>query len=80
MEFGYIQHALPHGELKDSGTECLNLNITVPKGKYSGLPVYVFIHGGGYFLGAGSWPHFDSNRLVALSEQHGQPVIGISIK
>lgn len=80
MEHTFIQHALPHEELKDSPTECLNLNITVPKGQGSGLPVIVFVHGGGYYLGAGSWPQFDMRRLVALSTRCGKPVIGVTIK
>lgn len=80
MEHAIIQHTLPHWEMKDSGTECLNLNITVPKGQSSGLPVLVFIHGGGYFMGAGSWPQFDMQRIVALSIQSGKPIIGVTIK
>lgn len=80
MEHAIIQHTLPHGELNDSATECLNLNITVPKGQSSGLPVLVFIHGGGYFMGAGSWPQFDMQRLVALSVKCGKPIIGVTIK
>ncbi|KAK2601418.1 hypothetical protein N8I77_010868 [Diaporthe amygdali] len=79
MEHTFIQHALPHEELKDSPTECLNLNITVPKGQKKGLPVIVFVHGGGYYLGAGSWPQFDMRRLVALSTRCGKPVIGVTI-
>lgn len=80
MEHAIIQHPLPHEEPQDSATECLNLNITVPKGQLSGLPVVVFIHGGGYFMGAGSWPQFDMQRIVALSIKCGQPIIGVTIK
>lgn len=80
IEHTIIQHTLPHRELKDSTTECLNLNITVPKGQSSGLPVLVFIHGGGYAMGAGSWPQYDMQRVVALSVQFGKPIIGVTIK
>lgn len=80
IEHTIIQHALPHGDMKDSATECLNLNVTVPKTQSSGLPVVVFIHGGGYFMGAGSWPQYDMQRLVALSVHHGKPIIGVTIK
>lgn len=80
MEHTIIQHALPHGELKDSATDCLNLNITIPKTSSSGLPVAVFVHGGGYVIGAGSWPQFDMQRLVEISLRDGKPIIGVTIK
>jgi len=36
------------------GEDCLNLNVWTPDPAASGLPVMVWIHGGGYMTGAGS--------------------------
>lgn len=64
-----------------SGLESLNLNITVPDVKVQKpLPVMVFIHGGGYLMGANFWPQYDMARLVKLSVETGSPVIGVNIK
>jgi carboxylesterase type B len=86
MEFGFIQNSLPIPELKTSGTECLHLNITVPllegvpPGKETKLPVFVFVHGGGYSIGSNSWPQYDQSRIVKLSNELGMPVLGVGIK
>jgi len=66
-----------------SGTECLNLNITVPNVDTSSgkkLPVMVFIHGGGFMMGANYWPQYDPSRLVKLSLEMRMPVIIVNIK
>lgn len=64
-----------------SGSDCLNLNITVPDIKKDRpLPVMVFIHGGGYLMGANWWPQYDPTRLVRLSMENGMPVIAINFK
>jgi carboxylesterase type B len=64
-----------------SGTECLNLNITVPSKKLVKLiPVLVFIHGGGLVMGANYWPHYDSRRLVELACEAGMPVVVVGMK
>lgn len=66
-----------------SGTECLNLNITVPDVDIStvkNLPVMVFVHGGGFIMGANYWPQYDPSRLVELSTLMSLPVIAVSIK
>jgi carboxylesterase type B len=66
-----------------SGTECLNLNITVPDIEGNAgrkLPIMVFIHGGGFIMGANYWPQYDPSRLVKLSAEMGHPVIAINIK
>ncbi|KAF2144753.1 uncharacterized protein K452DRAFT_285078 [Aplosporella prunicola CBS 121167] len=64
----------------------LNLNITVPALALEGqgstrrpLPVIVFVHGGGFFIGANSWPQYDFGRLVRLAAEKGKPVIGVGI-
>jgi carboxylesterase type B len=66
-----------------SGIECLNLNITVPDIEIKSgrkLPVMVFIHGGGFIMGANYWPQYDPSRLVKLSAKIGLPVMVVSIK
>lgn len=64
-----------------SGTECLNLNITVPSGDFKDpLPVMVFIHGGGFIMGSNHWPQYDPARLVKLSSSWNMPVITVNIK
>jgi carboxylesterase type B len=63
-----------------SGTECLNLNITVPNQTARDLPVMVFVHGGGYLMGGSHWPQYDPSRLVKMSEKLGMPVVVVNIK
>jgi len=68
-----------------SDLEGLNLNITVPE--TSGrlpessdkLPVFVFIHGGGFASGANWWPQYDNAALVELSTRQKSPIIAINI-
>jgi len=84
-EFGFIQHALPVPEVPGhSDTDGLNLNITLPLGKdgitYTNLPVYVFIHGGGFAVGSSWYPHYDPASLVQISVEKGKPIIGVTIK
>ncbi|KAF9890585.1 hypothetical protein FE257_005716 [Aspergillus nanangensis] len=81
LEFSVMQHGLPRSHLAQSDTDCLNLNITTPHGadNSSALPVFVFIHGGGFQIGANSWPQFNLGRFVKLSMQTGTPVIGVTI-
>ncbi|KAJ6040854.1 uncharacterized protein N7446_003830 [Penicillium canescens] len=59
-EFQLIQKALPYSPVTQSDTECLNLNITAPKGTSptSNLPVIAYLHGGGFVIGANFWPHY----------------------
>jgi carboxylesterase type B len=58
------------------------LNITVPTNIPQGekLPVLVFLHGGGFSIGGNSWPQYDMGRLVQLSAEVNQAIIGITIK
>jgi len=80
-EFSFIQHTLPKPVEKHSELECLNLNITVPCDVTSQkLPVFIWQHGGGFVLGANSWPHYDHAKVVKLANENGVPVIGIGIK
>ncbi|KAI2477097.1 PnbA Carboxylesterase type B [Pyrenophora tritici-repentis] len=66
--------------------ECLNLNVTVPRSTMNtgkrdtrGLPVFVWVHGGGLAMGSNSWPQYDLKRFVERSIEIGKPVIGVSI-
>ncbi|KAH7336031.1 carboxylesterase-like protein [Rhexocercosporidium sp. MPI-PUGE-AT-0058] len=85
MEFGFIQKSLPMPEMRMSELEGLNLNISVPliQGKIPSpeqmLPVFMFVHGGGYALGSNAWPQYDQARIVRLSTKMGKPVIGVGI-
>jgi carboxylesterase type B len=83
MEFSFIQHRLPVPELTQSDLEALNLVITVPTGMEktdSSLPVFVYLHGGGFALGGNGWPQYNQARLVKLSVEQGTPAIGVGIK
>ena len=86
-EFSFIQKSLPLPEVPaHSDLEGLNLNITVPTNKDGAidpnakLPVFVFIHGGGFAVGSSWYPHYNATPLVKLSIEKGMPIIGISIK
>jgi len=84
MEMGFIQQKLPFNDASMSGTACLNLNITVPEpathAPAEKLPVFVYLHGGGFGIGANSWPQYDQARLVRRAAECGNPVIGVGIK
>ncbi|KAF2281350.1 carboxylesteras-like protein [Westerdykella ornata] len=84
-EFGFLQKSLPLPEVPPhSDLDGLNLNITVPQqngtiDKTSKLPVYVFIHGGGFAVGSSWYPHYNPASLVKLSVEKGKPIIGVTI-
>ncbi|KAJ5313307.1 uncharacterized protein N7443_000191 [Penicillium atrosanguineum] len=81
IELGHVQHSLPRKELTQSDIDCLNLNIAYPSDASSSsrLPVLVYIHGGGLFIGANSWPQNDLHRLVKLSTERGLSVVVVAI-
>jgi carboxylesterase type B len=85
-EFGFIQKSLPVPKLTSSDIDMLNLNINVPlvESKLptpeSKLPVFVFVHGGGFGVGSNAWPQNDLAKIVKLSADMGLPVIGVGIK
>ena len=88
MEQRLIQHTLPCDStaLSASDTEGLNLNISIPLNSDDGLskdrklPVFVFIHGGGFMSGSATWPQYDLARFVSLSRIKGKPCIGVALK
>ncbi|KAI8940531.1 hypothetical protein NX059_004209 [Plenodomus lindquistii] len=85
-EFNFIQKTLPLPDVSPhSAIEGLNLNISIPcneDGKIdpnANLPVYVFIHGGGFAVGSSWYPHYDPAPLVRLSVEKKKPIIGVTI-
>ena len=46
--------------------DCLTLNVWTPAkpGEIAGLPVYVFLHGGGFAAGSGSLPLYDGTGFA----------------
>ena len=87
FEYSLIQHKLDHSQadFTMSDTEGLCLNITVPASKEgtpdvtSNLPVFVFIHGGGFNSGSGMYPQYNMSRFVHLSTKLGTPIIAVSL-
>ena len=67
-----------------SDVDGLNLNIYVPAGDQvpsnGGLPVFAFLHGGGFVGGSSSFPPYEMTRIVRLSIAKGMPVIAVSLK
>lgn len=69
--------------------ECLNLNVIVPKSALAqgkqprrggkGLPVFVWVHGGGLSMGSNAWPQYSLTKLVERSVAIGKPVVGVAI-
>ncbi len=51
-------------EVDIPGEDCLNLNIWSPDLGQARLPVMVWIHGGAFLNGSGSWPTSDGTRFA----------------
>ncbi|TDZ40548.1 Lipase 5 [Colletotrichum trifolii] len=62
--------------------DCLDLNVTIPRGTKGSraLPVFVFIHGGGFMTGSNWWPQHDTKKLVQLSVKTESPIIAVTIE
>ena len=45
--------------------ECLTLNVWVPAGAEAGLPVMVWVYGGAFLTGGGSFPLYNGARLAS---------------
>ncbi|PMD62990.1 alpha/beta-hydrolase [Hyaloscypha bicolor E] len=80
--FAITQKKLPaqHGYEFDE-FQCLNLNITCPKGSKpeDRLPVMVWMHGGGNCVGTGADPGYDGAPLVNFSVNQKMPVVVVTI-
>lgn len=80
-----MQHSLDYDRdaVQMSDVDGLNLNIYVPTEGIiaaSDLPVFAFIHGGGFNGGSSSFPSYDMTRFIRLSMAKGMPVIAVSLK
>lgn len=82
----FIQQTLPYDHLVVSDLDGLNLNVVIPRANHgsidteAALPVFIYIHGGGFAIGSSAWPQLDLARFVEFSAKIGSPVIGVSIK
>ncbi|KAJ5776380.1 uncharacterized protein N7511_001391 [Penicillium nucicola] len=68
----------------DDEFKCLNLNICVPKEALSntsgpGLPVIVWIHGGGFLYGANSVSRYRAQAFTNHAAETGHPIILVQI-
>lgn len=66
--------------------ECLHVNVTVPKdvakdpkANEKGLPVFVWVHGGGLSVGSNNWPQYDLQKFVERSVEIGKSVIAVAL-
>jgi para-nitrobenzyl esterase len=57
-----------HGPLPAGSEDCLSVNVWAPPGTGDLRPVLVWIHGGGFALGAGSAGLYDGARLAAVAD------------
>lgn len=71
------KHSLGSVESED----CLFLNVFTPKTKQQNalIPVMVFIHGGGFLVGASNFALYNPERLVKKGEEIGRPVIVVTV-
>ncbi|VDZ78842.1 esterase [Salmonella bongori] len=52
------------GDPGNFSEDCLYLNVWAPAVRHEPLPVMVWLHGGGYTIGAGSLPPYDGYALA----------------
>lgn len=55
---------LPGMDVGSCDEDCLTLNVTLPATEGAKRPVLVWIHGGGFVIGAGSQPLYDGAALA----------------
>ena len=77
--YGSDTNTLVAGGYTKMGEDCLHLNIVKPRTEEQGLPVLLWIYGGGWQQGATSDPRYNMSYIVAQSVLNNKPVIGISL-
>jgi para-nitrobenzyl esterase len=75
QEPGLIESAMG-GSLPPMGEDCLSLSVHTPGDGRTGLPVLVWIHGGGFVNGSGSSPWYDGAALA----RRGVVVVSINYR
>lgn len=76
-----VQKCLPIQECEQSDTEGLTLSINVPTTSTAlGLPVLVFVCGGGFTSGSADYPEYDLARITQMSVELDMPMISVGIK
>ncbi|MYA16623.1 MAG: carboxylesterase/lipase family protein [Gammaproteobacteria bacterium] len=55
---------VPGGNEPDNGEDCLNLNVWTPDPGAKGLPVMVWVHGGGQVAGSGAAAYYDGTHFA----------------
>ena len=77
-QFAYISNACPQGNsFEPPFTEaCLTLNVHAPENA-TNVPVYVYIHGGGFSGGIAI--NYNATPLVATSMKYSVPVVVVTI-
>ncbi|KAF2641769.1 lipase 3 precursor [Massarina eburnea CBS 473.64] len=79
MGYGSDENILVAGGWTELGEDCLHLNIVKPRTDLSGLPVLLWIYGGGWQQGATSDPRYNMSYIVRQSAAINKPVIGVSV-
>lgn len=59
--------------------DCLTLNVIRSTGSGNGLPVLVWIHGGGFFNGGSSDHRYNQSFIVEQAALAGNPIVAVSI-
>ncbi|KAL0936581.1 carboxylesterase family protein [Colletotrichum truncatum] len=80
----YPKHCVGYGEDTigyETSEDCLYLNVVRPAGVSSDaqLPVAVWIHGGGLYMGGSADKRYNLSFVVQNSVEQGTPVIGVSL-
>ncbi|KAK2045936.1 carboxylesterase [Colletotrichum somersetense] len=80
----YPKHCIGYGEDMvgyESSEDCLYLNVVRPAGVSpdAKLPVAVWIHGGGLYMGGSADKRYNLSFIVDNSIKQGTPLIGVSL-
>lgn len=67
-QFPPLQLQMAHDAAPSQSEDCLYLNVWTPKSDNAKRPVLVWLHGGGYEFGSGSWDIYNGRRLAAQGD------------